>query len=64
MRKAHRAGGASVPDLPGCIAVGETLEEVEKEIRTAMKLHLDSMREDGDEIPEPTTQAAMVSVAA
>jgi len=44
--------------------VGETLEEVEKEIRVAMKVHLDSMREDGDEIPEPTTQAGMVSVAA
>ena len=62
--KGPSSWGASVPDLPGCVAMGETLEEVEQEIRTAMKIHLDSMREDGDKIPEPTTQAALVSVAA
>jgi predicted RNase H-like HicB family nuclease len=39
-----------------CVAVCETLEEAENEIRTAMKLHLDSMREDGDEILEPNTR--------
>ncbi len=56
--------GASVPDLPGCVAVGETLEEVVALIKEAIELHLEGMREDGDPIPMPTTTAAVVEVAA
>ncbi len=47
---------AHVPDLPGCVAAGENLEETRQLIREA-QLHLEGMREDGDPIPEPTTLA-------
>lgn len=43
--------GASVPDLPGCVAVGKSLEEVRELIEAAIKLHLKGMREDGIPIP-------------
>ena len=56
--------GAYVPDLPGCVAVGATLEEVEDLIRGAIEMHLETMREDGDDIPEPRSRVAMISVAA
>lgn len=55
--------GASVPDLPGCFAVGETQEEVQDLIRGAIDLHLSVLREDGLPIPEPATQVAYVNVA-
>lgn len=56
--------GASVPDLPGCIATGSTREEVEHLIQEAIEFHLDGLREDGDPIPEPMTAAIVVEVAA
>lgn len=46
--------GAYIPDLPGCIATGRTLEETKTLIHEAMELHLSAMREDGDIIPEPS----------
>ena len=45
---------AYVPDLPGCVATGETLDEVKQEIRVAVELHLAGLREDGEPIPQPT----------
>jgi predicted RNase H-like HicB family nuclease len=45
---------AHVPDLPGCIATGRTLEETRKRMQKAIEMHLGAMREDGDEIPEPS----------
>ena len=54
--------GAHVPDLPGCVAVGKTKDEVEQLIREAVQIHLRGMREDGEPIPEPTTSA--ISIAA
>ena len=54
--------GAYVPDLPGCIAAGDSREETERLIREAMMLHLAGMREDGERIPEPTTFAIEVEV--
>jgi predicted RNase H-like HicB family nuclease len=54
--------GAYVPDLPGCVAVADTPEEVERLIREAIEFHLEGMREDGDPIPEPTTHAIELSV--
>jgi predicted RNase H-like HicB family nuclease len=62
--KGPTSWGASVPDLPGCIAVGRTREEVEKRISGAIELHLETMREDGDPIPPPTCEAGLVEVAA
>ncbi len=46
--------GAYIPDLPGCVALGETLEETRRLIREAVELHLEAMRADGDPIPEPS----------
>ena len=55
--------GAYVPDLPGCGATGKTETGVRERIRTAIEVHLRSMREDGDPIPQPTSTAAIVEVA-
>ncbi len=46
---------AYVPDLDGCIAAGDTQEETRQLIQEAIEIHLRSMREDGDSIPEPTS---------
>ncbi|MBD2742435.1 type II toxin-antitoxin system HicB family antitoxin [Coleofasciculus sp. FACHB-1120] len=43
-----------VPDLPGCVATGATLEEMEQQIKEAIAFHLDGLREEGLPIPEPT----------
>ena len=51
---------AYVPDLPGCIATGATLDEVEAHIKDAIRLHLDGLRADGAAIPEPTSMADYV----
>ncbi len=56
--------GAYVPDLPGCISTGMTVEETKQNIQEAIQLHLDGMREDGETIPQPSTTAAIVEVAA
>ncbi|MGH2607669.1 MAG: type II toxin-antitoxin system HicB family antitoxin [Tepidiformaceae bacterium] len=53
---------AYVPDLPGCVAAAKTKEETEKLIREAIVLHLELLREDGDPIPAPTTEAMRVAV--
>jgi predicted RNase H-like HicB family nuclease len=42
------------PDLPGCVATGDTVEQVEREMRAAIALHLEGIVEDGGEIPEPS----------
>ena len=46
--------GAYVPDLPGCIAVGETLEEVQTLIQEAIEFHIEGLQEDGDDVPQPS----------
>lgn len=55
--------GAYVPDLPGCVAAGESLEEVRSLIREAVELHLSGMREDGSPIPPPATQTDYIDAA-
>ena len=55
---------ACIPDIPGCVAAGATLAETAKLIRGAVELHLETMREDGDSIPKPTTIADYVAVPA
>jgi predicted RNase H-like HicB family nuclease len=42
------------PDLPGCVATGDTLEKAEREMRSAIVFHLEGLAEDGDAIPDPT----------
>jgi predicted RNase H-like HicB family nuclease len=48
--------GAYVPDLPGCIAVGRTRNEVERLIAEAISLHIESLVEHGDPVPEPSSE--------
>ena len=55
---------AYVPDLPGCVATGATVEEVEREIRDAIAFHIEGMREDGRPIPEPTSKVECVDATA
>jgi predicted RNase H-like HicB family nuclease len=55
--------GASVPDLPGCLAVGKTREEAIALIREAIELHVEGMREDGLPVPTPHFSAEAVEVA-
>jgi predicted RNase H-like HicB family nuclease len=56
--------GAYVPDLPGCIAAGETREEALTLIREAIDFHLEGLKEDGQPIPPPTSSGEVVEVEA
>ena len=64
IEKAEAHYSAYVPDLPGCIATGASLQEVEAEIREAIAFHLDGMREDGLPIPAPTSTVEYIELAA
>jgi predicted RNase H-like HicB family nuclease len=64
IEKGSTSFGAYVPDLPGCVAVAETCEEVHHLILEAIELHLDGMRAEGLPIPEPTSIAVEVEVSA
>ncbi|MBD2579351.1 type II toxin-antitoxin system HicB family antitoxin [Oscillatoria sp. FACHB-1406] len=55
---------AYVPDLPGCISTGKTLEETEFNIKEAIELYLDTLKEDNQPIPEPTVRVKAITVAA
>ena len=56
--------GAHVPDLPGCIAVGETREETLRLIREAIECHIDALRQDGLPVPTPSSEGDFVEVGA
>jgi len=56
--------GAYVPDLPGCVATGQTIEETERSIQEAIEFHLEGMRADGLPIPEPSSRVEYIEVAA
>jgi predicted RNase H-like HicB family nuclease len=64
IEKAESNYSAYVPDLPGCVATGQTIEETEQQIREAIDLHLRGMREDGLPIPEPGSSVYYVEIAA
>ena len=64
IEKAEGNYSAYVPDLPGCVATGATVEEVENEIRDAIAFHIEGMREDGVDVPEPTSQVEYIELAA
>jgi predicted RNase H-like HicB family nuclease len=55
---------AYVPDLPGCVAAGSSIEETETLIREAIEFHLEGMRADNQAIPTPTSRVDYVEVAA
>ena len=63
IEKAEENYSAYVPDLPGCVAAGDTVEETDHLIREAIEIHLKGMREDGLPIPEPTSQVNYVDAA-
>ena len=60
--RAENNWAAYVPDLPGCMTTGATLEDTQLNIREAIRGHLETMREFGDPIPEPTSLAGEVEV--
>src|SRR5713226_5711538 len=62
IEKAENNYSAYVPDLPGCIATGATIEETETLIREAIEFHLTGLREDGFPIPQPSSQVEYVEV--
>ena len=62
IEKTNNGSSAYVPDLPGCIAAADTKTEVEELIREVIVLHLGSLHEHGDPIPEPHTTAALIEV--
>ena len=64
IEKTETGYGAWAPDLPGCVAAGSTLEETRRLIREAMQLHVESLREHGEAVPEPETQLEFVEVPA
>jgi predicted RNase H-like HicB family nuclease len=63
IEKGERNYSAYLPDLPGCIATGKTLEEVKRRMSKAIEMHLRGMREDGLQIPEPTSLVEYVEAA-
>lgn len=64
IEKAEENYSAYVPDLPGCVATGSTVAEVQQSIREAIELHLSGMREDGIPLPLPSSQVDYIDVAA
>lgn len=52
--KGDTSYGAYVPDLPGCFAIGETLEEVQTLIKEAIEFHIEGLQEDGEVVPKPS----------
>ena len=64
IEKAESNYSAYVPDLPGCVATGGTLQELEAEIREAIEFHIEGLREDGLEVPVPSSSVEYIDVAA
>jgi predicted RNase H-like HicB family nuclease len=64
IEKAEQNYAAYVPDLPGCVATGKTVEETETQIQEAIEFHIRGMREDGLSIPEPSSKVEYIEVAA
>jgi predicted RNase H-like HicB family nuclease len=64
VERAENNYSAYVPDLPGCVATGATIEETERLIGEAIKLHLTGLREDGLPIPQPSSRVDYVEIGA
>jgi predicted RNase H-like HicB family nuclease len=64
IEKGEKSYGAYVPDLPGCVAVGETRREVLKLIREGIELHIEALREAGETIPPPTSKSELINIRA
>ena len=64
IEQAEHNYSAYVPDLPGCVATGDTIAETEQAIREAIEFHIEGLREDGAAVPQPTSRVDYVEVAA
>lgn len=64
LEKGPLSWGAHVPDLPGCVAAGDTREEVLDLISEAIRMHVQSLKENGDSVPSPSSEAQVVEVSA
>jgi predicted RNase H-like HicB family nuclease len=64
IERGETSWGAHVPDLPGCVAVGETREEVRQLIREAIEFHIDGLKQEGLPVPVPTSEGEFVEVGA
>ncbi len=64
IEKGENSFGAYVPDLPGCIAAGDTKEEVVRLIQEAIEFHIEGLKEDGLPIPDPSSTVEFIEVAA
>jgi len=64
IEKAEGSYGAYVPDLPGCMAAGETEDEVKILIQEAIEFHIEGLKESGEPIPEPASSVEFIEVAA
>lgn len=64
IEKTETGYSAYSPDLPGCVSTGVTFEEVEKNMREAIEFHLDGLKLEGYEIPQPSTSSTYIEVAA
>ena len=64
LEKGETSWGAYVPDLPGCVAVGETEAEVKQLIQEAIEFHLEDLSETGSDIPPPISKSDYVDVSA
>lgn len=64
IEKGETSWGAYVPDLPGCVAAGETEEEVKHLIQEAIEFHIEDLAESGEQIPPPRSKMDYVDVAA
>jgi len=64
IERGENSWGAHVPDLPGCVAVGDTREEVVQLIREAIDFHIEGLRQDGLPVPSPASESDFVDVSA
>jgi len=64
IERGETSWGAHVPDLPSCVAVGETREEVRQLIREAIEFHIDGLKQEGLPVPVPTSEGEFVEVGA
>ena len=64
IEKAESNFSAYVPDLPGCVATGNSIQEVEAEMREAIAFHIEGLREDGTLVPQPSSQVEYIEFAA
>ena len=64
IEKSDTGYSAYSPDLPGCISTGATIEETEQNIREAIAFHIDGLKEEGYDIPQPTSRSSYVEIAA